>query len=83
MKTDLKREEIELITIEKGLEKIAKGEWYLDRYRSAVMTESGGLPHGLIFITNVEEEASRRYDSDSKSWVLTKENSDKSSMIPA
>ena len=64
-----KKIEIELIPIQKGLEKIAGGGWYLDRYRSSVIAEEEGLPNDLIYIVNDETEAKRRYDPKINSWV--------------
>ena len=61
--------QIELTTIQKGLEKIAGGGWYLDRYRSALkLAETGALPNDMIYITDSVYEANRRYDNETKTW---------------
>jgi len=65
-----KKVEIVQISIKDGLERIAKGGWFLDRYRSALsLKESGPMPNDQIFIVNDEEEASRRYDTEKEEWV--------------
>jgi len=64
-----KKINIELISVENGLKKIAEGGWYLDRYRTALKDGCKHPESGWIVITDDKYEASRRFDSDSRKWI--------------
>jgi len=66
-----KKIEIELVSMPEGMKRVLSGGWYLDRYRSALLLdETGALPNNMIYIVNDINEANRRFDVKSETWVL-------------